>query len=73
MKYRVDRREIGFLRFVFEACEGIAVVTTDDPVAGRITLRVAPGCQDEVNTVLSGLAGEILMEAENGSGANQGA
>ena len=34
--YRVDRREIAFLRFIFEAYDGLAVLETLDPEAGSI-------------------------------------
>lgn len=60
--YRVDRREIAFLRFVLEACDGIAAMTTLDPGLGTVEIRVPPGCDDEVDRVLRGLTGEIMME-----------
>ena len=65
-QYRVDRREIGFLRFIFEAYDGIAVVTTEDPGAGRISLVVAPGCEAEVDAVLADLSRDVLIEPVSG-------
>ena len=41
-QYRVDKSHIGFIRFIFEAHEGIAVVSTLDPKAGLIKLSIAP-------------------------------
>ena len=61
-QYRVDRREIGFLRFIFEGYDGIAILTTEDAQAGRISLIIAPGCEAEVDAVLADLARDILME-----------
>ena len=49
----VSPGKIHFLRFILEAYEGIAVVTTLDPGLGLIRLSVAPGCEDEVEQVLS--------------------
>jgi len=46
-EYMVDKEKIGFIRFIFEAHEGVAVVTTLDPKTGHILLRIAP---DRVNT-----------------------
>ena len=61
--YRVDRREIAFLRFVFEAYEGLAIIETLNPESGIIVFRIAPGCEPDVDMILRDLKGEIMMEA----------
>jgi hypothetical protein len=61
--FRVDRRDIAYLRFIFEGYDGIAVVTTLDRDAGIVAVRIAPGCENEVVGVLSALSKEILIEA----------
>ncbi len=58
--YRAERKDIGFLRFIFEACDGIAVLTTLDPAEGRVVVCIAPGCESEVEMVLQGT--NIRME-----------
>jgi hypothetical protein len=60
--YRVDRREIAFLRFIFEAYDGLAVLETLDPEAGSIVFHIAPGCERDVETVLLDLQKDIMME-----------
>lgn len=60
--YRVDRRQISLIRFIFEAYEGLAVVTTVDPTAGVVSLSVAPGCEDTAKTIMDDLARDILIE-----------
>ena len=60
--YRVDRRQISMIRFIFEAYEGLAVVTTVDPTAGVVSLSVAPGCEDTAKTIMDDLARDILIE-----------
>ncbi len=60
--YRVDRRQISMIRFIFEAYEGVAVVTTLDPAAGQIALFVAPGCEDIAKNVMLDLGKEFLIE-----------
>lgn len=60
--FRIDRREIAFLKFIFEAYDGIATITTIDPAAGLILLRIAPGCTDEAKVVLNALKKDILIE-----------
>ena len=60
--YRVDRREIAYLRFIFEAYDGIAVVKTVDAQKGLIVLHVAPGCENDVEYVLQDLKKEIMIQ-----------
>ena len=60
--YRIDRREIAFLRFIFEAYDGIAVVKTVDAQKGIILLYIAPGCEQDVDYVLHDLGKQIMIE-----------
>ncbi len=60
--YRVDRREIAFIKFIFEAYDGLAVLETLDPLAGMVVFHIAPGCEAEVDKVLQDLKREILIE-----------
>jgi hypothetical protein len=61
--YRVDRRDIAFLRFIFEAYEGLAMIETLNPESGVIVFYIAPGCESEVDMILRDLKGDIMMEA----------
>ena len=60
--YRVDRSEIAYLRFIFEAYDGIAVVKTVDAQKGIILLHIAPGCDDDVEYVLQDLKKETMIQ-----------
>ncbi|CAB1061764.1 hypothetical protein D1BOALGB6SA_6539 [Olavius sp. associated proteobacterium Delta 1] len=60
--YRVDRREIAFIRFIIEAYGGLASVTTLDPETGLIEFQIAPGCEQDVETILEDLKRDIIME-----------
>ncbi|MGD8263845.1 MAG: DUF4911 domain-containing protein [Desulfobacterales bacterium] len=60
--YRVDRREIAFLRFIIEAYDGIAVLRTQDRELGLIVLDIAPGCEAAVDLILRDLKHDILIE-----------
>jgi len=59
---RVDRREICFIKFIFEAYKGIATITTVDPDQGIVILCVAPGCENDVEMILQDLKKDILIE-----------
>jgi hypothetical protein len=61
--YRVDRREISYLRFIFEAYEGLATIETLNPESGLIVVYIAPGCETDVDMILKDLGNHILMEA----------
>jgi hypothetical protein len=60
--YRVDRKEISFLRFIFEAYDGIAVLKTTDSKSGRVEIHIAPGCESDVEMVLQDLKNDIMIE-----------
>ena len=61
--YRVDRRKIAFLRFIFEAYDGLAIIETLNPESGVIVFYIAPGCETDVDMVLTDLKADIVMEA----------
>jgi hypothetical protein len=60
--YRVDRKKIYFLKFIFEAYDGIASITTIDPDLGVVSLSIPPGCESDVTMVLNELKKDILIE-----------
>ena len=61
-RYRVDRREIAFLKFILEAYDGIGILKTKDPARGVISIHIAPGCQKQVTEILQYLKKDILIE-----------
>jgi len=60
--YRVDRKEISFLKFIFEAYDGIAVLTTIDSKQGVVVLYIPPGCEEDVEMILQDLRNDIIIE-----------
>jgi hypothetical protein len=60
--YRVDRREIHFLKFILEGYDGMGVVRTIDPAKGFVALHIGAGCQDVVDMVIKDLEKEIRIE-----------
>lgn len=61
--YRVDRREIAFLRFILEAYDGIAVLETLDSKSGIIVFHIAPGCETVVDAILRDLKNDFMLES----------
>ncbi len=62
---RIKRKEISYLKFIFESHEGIAVVRTKDPNEAIVELMIAPGCEREVEEVIENLHSEITIEKVN--------
>ena len=61
--YRVDRRKIYFLKFIFEAYDGLASLTTLDAALGVIVIRIPPGCETEVAELLNALRKDVRIES----------
>ncbi len=55
--------EIHYLRFLMEAYEGIAVVSTVDPKLGLVQLSIAPGCEEYVDRILEHEAKRLQLRA----------
>ena len=60
--YRVDRKQIGFLKFIFEACDGIATMSTVDAALGLVSFQIPPGCEGDVAGILKDLQKDVFME-----------
>jgi len=59
----VNRREIAFIKFIFEAYEGVAMLTTIDPARGIIALHIAPRCLEQVSEILQNLKKEVMIQS----------
>ena len=62
--YRIDRRQIAFLKFILEAYDGIATLSTIDSRRGVIALDIPPGCEADVDTVLTDIGRQVRIEGE---------
>ena len=64
--YQVDRREISFIKFVLDAYDNMAVLSTVDPHQGIVRIRIAPGCEALVEGIVSGLVETIQRLKSDG-------
>ena len=55
----VPRAEIGYVKFIFESYEGLAVLRTIDRQRGLLVVLAVPDGLDQVRLVVSSLAEEI--------------
>jgi hypothetical protein len=56
---QVPRAEIGYVKFIFESYEGIAVLRTIDRHQGLLVVLAVPDFLDQARRVVAALAGEI--------------
>ena len=59
--YRADRRQIGFIKFILEAYDNMAVVTTMDAHQAILKVTAAPGCETLIDGVLKSLFPECQI------------
>lgn len=77
--FRVDRKDIHYLRTTIEAYDGMAVVRTVDPRGQKlgeatIELLIAPGCEESVSRLIAALIDEegIPLQAVGDSTGQRG-
>ena len=65
--YRIDRRQLCYIKYLIEPPHRIALLRTVDPEAGIVALHISPGCEPVVDMILNDLKREIMIEDRNGS------
>lgn len=65
--YRVEPFEIHYLKFILEAYEGLATLTTLDSEKGLIQLAVPPGSKESLESLLEALGREMVLERVAGA------
>lgn len=70
--YRVDRRDIAYLRVIIESYDGMAVVRTVDPHKAIIELSIAPDCQRFISHLLNHLVNQEGLTLVPCEGSNKG-
>jgi len=54
-EYSVEKTMIGFIKFIFEGHEGVAIATTLDAAKGHIRLSIAPERVSTAQMIISDL------------------
>jgi hypothetical protein len=60
--FRIDPRQIAYFRFILEAYDGLAVLTTLDAKSGVVLLYVPPACEEQADMIIRGLSMEMTIE-----------
>lgn len=59
--FRIDRRDLVFLKFILEAYEGTATLSTLEPTEAIVSLSIPVGLTDDVQEILNSLTAEIRL------------
>ncbi len=60
--FRVNRRDMVYLKFILEAYEGMNVMSTVDNANGIIRISVMPGFEQDMDGLLAELGTQVVME-----------
>lgn len=60
--FKVNRRDMVYLKFILEAYEGMNVMSTVDNTAGIIRIAIMPGFEQDMDALLAELATQVSME-----------
>ena len=60
--FKVNRRDMVYLKFVLEAYEGMNVMSTVDNAAGIIRILIMPGFEEDMAGLLDELGRQVSME-----------
>ncbi len=66
--FRVDRCDIAYFRFILEAYEGLATLSTLDARHGLVVLSIPESQADAVDALLAALGREIFLNEVPPSG-----
>ena len=59
--FRLDRRDLAYLTFILEACEGLATLSTVEKRETLVSLTTLPCFVAELNGLIEALREEITM------------
>ncbi len=59
--FRVDRCQISFIKFILEAYDNVAVMSTLDSQLAVVRIAIAPGCETMVDGIIDSFTGEFDM------------
>ena len=67
--YRVERSQIGFIKFILEAYDNVAVLSTLDPRLALVQVVVAAGCETMVDGIMAdlGVDAQAVLVADAGA------
>lgn len=68
--FRLDRRDLAYLKFVVEAYEGLATLSTVERQETLVSLTTTPSLAQDLDGLIEALRGEITMTETAPPGGN---
>jgi len=59
---KLKRKDIAYIKFLFEGYEGLGIVTTIDKSKALIEISMMPDFVSDINEILDALRGEITFQ-----------
>jgi hypothetical protein len=63
----IEKSEICYLQWIIESYDGMAVMRTIDPTNGTVEISIAPGCMEEIVSLLNCLKEEGSIHIKAGA------
>jgi hypothetical protein len=67
--YGVDRSQISFIKFILEAYDNVAVLSTLDSRLALVQVVIAPGCETMVDGIMTDLGVDVQAVPVDDAGA----
>jgi hypothetical protein len=68
--YRISRCQISFVKFILEAYDNVAVLSTLDARQALVQVAIAPGCETMVDGIMANLGGNVRAVPVDDAGAD---
>ena len=63
--FSINREEICYLQWIIEAYDGMASMRTVNPKTGEIEISIAPGCREEILSLINHLKEEGIIHVRD--------
>ena len=63
----IEKSEICYLQWIIESYDGMAIMRTMDPMSGTVEISIAPGCTEEIVSLIDWLKEEGSIHLKAGS------
>lgn len=63
----VEKSEICYLQWMIESYDGMAIMRTIDPMNGTVEISIAPGCREEIVSLINYLKEEGSIHLKAGT------
>jgi len=63
----IEKSEICYLQWIIESYDGMAIVRTIDSMNGTVEISIAPGCSEEIESLIKFLKDDGSLHIKAGA------